>query len=97
MRELLVVAPLHIVLSAPVVPVMGRWSICFVFSEVDVLRLRLPLASRLTISVIKLEEAIVQVSESLLVQLRLVETSRHVALVIQVLGSDLSDVHVHEV
>jgi hypothetical protein len=74
------------------------WSAVFEgFLEVDFLGLRHPGASGLSPPVVVLEEAVVQVRVPILCVVLLVEASWDVALLVEVLRSDLGDVEVHNV
>lgn len=96
--ELLVIAPLNLVLRSLVVIVVtcGR-SVFEGFLEVDFLGLRHPGACGLSPPVVVLKEAVVQVRVPILSVVLLVEASRDVALLVKVLWPDLCDVQVDDV
>lgn len=98
MRELLVIAPFHLPLVASVMIVMMRsWSIGKSLLVVDFLCLGEPSAGGLPPSVVELKVNVVQVEVDAFLVGHLVVLSRNVALLLEVLGTDLSDVHVNEV
>ena len=96
--ELLVITPLNLVLVTLVVIIMARsWSVLKSLLVVDFLGLGEPGASGLPPPVVELEVDVVQVVMSRLTMGDLVKLCRDVALLIQVLRSDLCDVHVDHV
>jgi hypothetical protein len=97
-RELLVIAPLNFPLITSVVIVVARsGSVLKSLLEVDLLGLREPRAGGLSPSVVELEVDVVQMSVGALTVSDLVVFGRDVALLVEVLGADLGDVHIDEV
>jgi len=98
MRPFLVITPINFVFAAAIVVVMGSCGPVFqLLLEVDFLSLTKPLACRLSVTMIEVEEAIVKVLVGLEESwVLLVKACRHVAFFVQVFRSDLGDVHINE-
>ena len=98
MRELLVISPLDLPLVTLVVIVMAcSGSILKSLLMVNLLGLGEPGAGRLSPPVIVLKVDVVQVTVGELIMCDLVVFSRDIALLGQVLGANLSDVHVNQI
>ena len=98
MRELLVIPPFNFPFVTSIVIIVTRcWSIIKHLLVVDLLGLRVPHAIWLPPSVIELKVHVVQMVIDSLLMSNLVQVAWDVALLIKVLGTDLSDVHVNHV
>ena len=98
MRELLVIPPFNFPFVTSIVIIVARcWPIIKHLLVVDFLGLRVPHAIWLPPSVIELKVHVVQMVIDFLLMSNLVQVAWDVALLIKVLGTDLSDVHVNHV
>jgi len=97
-RELLVVTPLNLPLVTLIVIIMARsWPVLKSLLMVDLLSLGEPRASGLSPSVVELEVDVFQVAVSTFAVGDLIELGWDVALLFQVIGTDLSNVHINHV
>ena len=97
-RELLIVPPLDLPLVTSIVIVMARrCSVLKSLLEVDLLSLGEPGAGGFSPAVIELKVDVVKMAVSVLGVRNLVVLSRDVALLVEVLGADLGDVHIDHV
>ena len=98
MRELLVIPPFNFPFVTSIVIVVARcWPIIKHLLVVDLLGLRVPHAIWLPPSVIELKVHVVQMVIDFLLMSDLVQVAWDVVLLIKVLRTDLSDVHVNHV
>ena len=98
MRELLVISPFDFPFVTSIVIIVARcWPIIKHLLVVDLLGLRVPNAIWLPPSVIELKVLVVQMVIDFLLMSNLVQVAWDVALLIKVLGTDLSNVHVNHV
>ena len=94
-RELLVISPFDLPFVASIVIVVTRcWPVFKTLLVVDFLSLRIPHAVWLSPSVIELKVHVVQMVVDFLLVSNLVQVAGDVALLVEVLGSDLCDMHV---
>ena len=98
MRELLVISPFDLPFVASIVIVVTRcWPVFKTLLVVDFLSLGIPHAVWLSPSVIELKVHVVQMVVDFLLVSNLVQVAGDVALLVEVLGSDLCDVHVDQI
>ena len=97
-REFLVISPLYFPLVTSVVIIMrGSSSIFLSLLEVDLLGLREPGSGGLSPSVVELKVNVVQMAVRALSVGDLIVPGRDVALLVEVFGANLSDMHVNHV
>ena len=98
MRELLVISPFDFPFVASIVIIVARcWPIFKRLLEVDFLSLGVPHAVWLSPSVIELKVHVVQMVVDFLLVSNLVQVAGDIALLVEVLGSDLCDMHVDQI
>ena len=98
MRELLVISPFDLPFVASIVIVVTRcWPVFKTLLVVDFLSLGVPNAVWLSPSVIELKVHVVQMVVDFLLVSNLVQVAGDVALLVEVLRSDLCDVHVDQI
>ena len=98
MRELLVISPFDLPFVASIVIVVTRcWPVFKTLLVVDFLSLGIPHAVWLSPSVIELKVHVVQMVVDFLLVSNLVQVAGDVALLVEVLRSDLCDVHVDQI
>ena len=97
-RELLIISPLDFVPVSSIVIIMSSsWSILEVLLEVDLLSLREPSTGWLSPSVVELKVHVCEMEVSVLHWSNLRVLCWNVALLLQILWSDLGDVQVNQV
>lgn len=97
-RELLVISPFDLPFVTSIVIIVARcWPILKRLLVVDLLSLGVPHAVWLPPSVIELKVHVVQMVVDFLLVSYLVQVAGDVALLVEVLGSDLCDVHVDQI